>query len=199
MRKWYVFLAAVAAVVIVGSVSAATGPNDQGRRLAGPFCVNNSDGTVHSVAKGAKCKPGQSARAGWPVPCKTVTVNKVPTNPCLPVKGARGAGGAAGAAGATGAAGSQGATGAQGASGATGATGATGASGHSGEQGAQGPQGAKGDTGGDGYRWICKQGQGQGSLKDGGTGDEPDCNEGADFAFKVVTLGPVWDFDNEDD
>lgn len=198
MKRWILIVAAFATVAITATVSADTGPGDQGRRLAGPFCIDKSDGTVHSIPLNQACKPDQNRKLGVAVPCKSVTINKKPVNPCLPTKGPKGDTGATGAAGAkgeTGAAGSQGATGAQGAQGATGAVGATGA------PGPKGDKGDKGDTGGDGYRWICKIGQGQGSLKDGGTAAEPDCVRGSDFAFKVVTLGAIVEFENgnEDD
>ena len=179
-------LIALAMFVAVGVAGA-----DKGRRIAGPICVNLNTGVMRAVAEKPfqKCKPGEIRRYGLVV--KSTNKNKT-----VIIKGTKGAKGDTGPAGATGA---NGASGATGNTGATGSTGATGAKGDTGGTGATGAKGDKGDSGtglGDGYRWICKIGQGQGSLKDGGTATEPDCVPGTDFAFKVVTIGAIWSYDN---
>jgi hypothetical protein len=138
MKKWIIIVAAFAAIAIIGTVSADTGPGDQGRRLAGPFCINNNTGVVRAVAVTQKCKAGETRKVGVAVPCNSVTIKKVRANPCVVQRGVPGQNGAAGAKGETGATGSPGATGAQGAQGATGAAGAA---------GAQGPKGADGKDG----------------------------------------------------
>lgn len=107
MRKWYVFLAAVAAVIVVGTTTAATGPNEQGRRLAGPFCID-ADGTVHAVSASRECSAKQTRKVGVAVPCPTVTVNGVPTNPCKGPTGPQGPQGPQGNGGGTGAPGTDG-------------------------------------------------------------------------------------------
>jgi len=183
-------LIALAMLVAVGVAGA-----DKGRRIAGPICVNLNTGVMRAVAEKPfqKCRPGEIRRYGLVVKS---------TNKTTIIKGTAGPKGDKGDTGATGPTGAKGDTGANGASGATGNTGATGATGAKGDTGATGATGAKGDKGdsgtglGDGYRWICKIGGGLGSLKDGGTGTDPDCNPGTDFAFKVVTLGAVVEFSN---
>ena len=299
MRIIPIVLAAL--VVSVGVAFAANGAaptGDQGRRLSGPFCVGKPNaganaGVVRSIAKTQTCRSYEIRKAGVAVPCASVTVNLVPTDPCLVVvskpgapgasgpqggQGAKGDTGAAGVAGKDGKNGENGVqgdtgapgkdaeclkkdddedddrapqsynpshndegnsckgeqgdrgpkgdTGAQGPAGpkgdkgntgdkgATGNTGpagpagaastvpgpagATGPAGAPGPQGAAGPQGPAGANGtnglGDGTRWICKEGEGQGSLKDGGIGTlvKPTCNKGTDFAYKVVTSGSLY-------
>ena len=180
-------LIALAMLVAVGVAGA-----DKGRRIAGPICVNLNTGVMRAVAEKPfqKCKSGEIRRYGLVVKS---------TNKTIIIKGVKGDTGATGPAGAKGDTGAQGAGGATGNTGATGSTGASGAKGDTGATGATGAKGDKGDSGtglGDGYRWICKIGQGQGSLKDGGTATEPDCVPGTDFAFKVVTIGAIWSYDN---
>lgn len=236
----YIALAAVLASVltITTTVTAAAGPGDQGRRLAGPFCVGKPTlspfwvngkkvsraGVVRSVSVGQECQETELRKFGVAVPCPTLT--KADPSTCLPSKGVPGSPGAKGDAGATGpkgdagvagAAGAKGDTGATGApgtlgqagtpgvkgdtgaTGATGETGATGATGPTGATGATGPAGPKGDPGtpgngsGDGYRWLCADGNQGNGLADGGTGAEPDCNGGTKYAFKVVTVGAQLD------
>jgi hypothetical protein len=180
VKRWMLVLAAFAAVVIVGAVSAGTGPGDQGRALRSPFCIDK-DGTVHAVAAKQTCKPGQTRKLGVAVPCKSVTLlsarqwRRTNVDPCVLVRGPRGETGATGTPGATGATGAPGATGATGASGGQGPKGETGSSG---AQGATGPKGATGDRGPKGYdgkdgkdgingrdglgdhtRWICVHGK----------------------------------------
>lgn len=153
--KWYaVLLATVLGVVVVGTVSAA--PSDQGRRLAGPFCVGKRSlkplegdrrgialkgftarrailraGAVRSIAVGQKCFPWEIRRLG------------------LQVRGPAGPAGPAGQAGARGPAGDKGATGAAGPQGPPG-SGGSGSQGPKGDTGAAGPPGPKGDTGSSG-------------------------------------------------
>lgn len=186
--KW-IMAVLFAAVVVTGVAAADTGPGDQGRRLVGPFCISNSTGVVRSVTKGQKCRAGEKAATGVAVPCKSVTVAKKAVNPCVNFRVIPGPSGAQGA---TGAAGSQGAQGAQGGQGGQGPAGPVGPA------GAKGDKGEKGEPGGDGYRWICAIGKGIGVLKDGGTGEKPDCIHGTDFAFKVVTIGQVVTFEEDD-
>lgn len=200
------FATIVVAVVVSIGVIGSTASADKGRRIAGPICVNLNTGVVRAVAEVPfqKCLPGEIRRYGLAV--KSVNKTVIIKGKAGP-KGATGKDGANGAPGSAGVAGPSGTTGLQGPAGPAGATGAkgeagakgdTGTAGSRGETGAQGATGAtgavgpKGDTGtglGDGTRWICKQGQGNGSLHDGGTGADPDCNNGAGLAFKVVTAG----------
>ena len=175
-------LIALAMLVAVGVAGA-----DKGRRIAGPICVNLNTGVMRAVAEKPfqKCRPGEIRRYGLVVKS---------TNKTIIIKGVKGDTGPAGPSGTS----VKGDTGSTGPTGSTGATGPSGAS-VKGDKGDTGPKGDKGDSGtglGDGYRWICKIGGGLGSLKDGGTGTDPDCNPGTDFAFKVVTLGAVVEFSN---
>lgn len=174
-------LAAVLAVVLVGVASGAQ--NDQGRRLAGPFCIGKRNlaplgsrsnslrailraGVVRSVSVNQPCRPWENRKLGLAV-----------TGPPGP-KGDKGDPGAAGPAGTQGA---QGATGATGAAGAIGPKGEPGAKGDKGERGYKGDKGERGYTGatgatgaigpvgpagkdgkdalGDGARWICVHGK----------------------------------------
>jgi hypothetical protein len=206
------FMTIVVAVVVSIGVISATASADKGRRLSGPFCINNNTGVVRSVAiTQINCPKGETYKTGVAVPCSSVTVRLKPTNPCVVQRGKQGPKGAKGETGKAGANGTPGSAGLAGPSGPTGLQGPAGPAGAKGEVGARGDTGAtgaaglkgdkgeKGDAGtglGDGYRWICKIGQGQGSLKDGGTGTNPDCVPGTDFAFKVVTIGPPVEMDS---
>ena len=210
------FATIVVAVVVSIGVIGSTASADKGRRIAGPICVNLDTGVVRAVAEipFQACRTGEIRRYGLKVQSKTIIIkgkagpkgatgkaggNGAPgsagvAGPSGPagLQGPAGPAGATGAAGAKGEAGAKGDTGSAGPKGETGAQGSTGATGVTGATGAAGPKGDKGDAGtglGDGYRWICKQGQGNGSLHDGGTGANPDCNNGAGLAFKVVTIG----------
>jgi Collagen triple helix repeat (20 copies) len=182
MRSILVAMSAVLLLIVVGTSGAAN--NDQGRRLAGPFCIGKANlknlngtlaglvragkttrragilraGAVRSVAKNQPCRPWEVRRNGLALP-------KIP-GPAGPAgkAGANGVNGAPGANGANGAAGVAGAVGATGSVGATGATGATGAVGPKGDKGDRGEKGEKGDKGdrgepgsglGDHTRWIC--------------------------------------------
>src|SRR6185503_17842630 len=130
MRKLIVLV--LAALLTTVGVAGATS-KDQGRRLAGPFCIGKTSvsplkvknifgqtvtvpraGIVRSIGIGMKCNANENRRFG------------------VPVKGGAGPAGDAGPigpqgpAGATGPKGETGAAGAQGAKGDTGATGAQG-------------------------------------------------------------------------
>jgi hypothetical protein len=195
MRKYLL----VVAVVLVASIVAATAyatTQDQGRRLAGPFCVGKRSlqplgakidarlailraGAVRSVAKTQACRPWEDRKLGlaWP--------------------------------------GTPGATGPAGPAGAQGAQGARGNDGAKGKDGLDGKDGKDGVGLGDHTRWICVHGKkledgpslqtltnnppddgNGGPLFDGGTGLTPDCKGGAKFAFKVVTQGAIVTFDH---
>ena len=133
MKKWLVIIgAAVAALVIVTAAYTATG--DQGRRLAGPFCVGKPGlspaagnvpraGVVRSIAVTQACRSDEIRKFGVAVP--------------HPEIGATASGGSAGADGATGSSGEKGAKG---------------------DTGATGPAGPKGDPGsleGAGTATLC--------------------------------------------
>lgn len=179
--RYMVILTIVLAVVVVGSVSAA--PADQGRRLAGPFCVGKSGlknlevtrrgvhsarttraggilraGVVRSIAVGQKCRPWENRRLGLQV--------RGPAGP-KGADGARGPQGAAGPAGPQGAPGptTGGSVGPKGDTGATGATGAAGATGAPGPAGPPGPAGTAGAQGAPGPQGV------PGPAGDGGLGD----------------------------
>jgi len=154
MRKWIVGL--VLAALVVAGVAGATS-SDQGRRLAGPFCVGKRylqpigartqlqailrAGVVRSVAVGQPCRPWEIRKLGLAVP-------RIP-GPAGPKgdQGDKGNTGATGATGTTGVKGDTGATGAPGPKGDTGLTGATGATGPAGAIGPMGPSGATGAVG----------------------------------------------------
>lgn len=190
MKKHF-FLAAVigiTAFVLIGVSGALGYGSDQGRRLAGPFCVGKPNllpltvvdgkkvsraGVVRSVAATEACESTEIRKFGVAIP-------QTPGSSTTII-------GTAGPAGAQGAQGAQGVPGVQGDKGDS----VQGEKGEKGDTGATGATGPAGSLEGTGLRWICKEGQGQGSLKDGGTGEQPDCNEGADFAFQVVTKGFV--------
>jgi len=149
------------ALVLVSVTTAATG--DQGRRLAGPFCVGKPGlapigikneagnfitqsraGVVRSVSATEKCQGDEIRKLGLAVPYP-----KLGSGPVGPAgkDGLNGARGAAGATGATGVAGATGSAGVTGPTGEAGATGADGQDGHDGVPGADGTPGHKGDTG----------------------------------------------------
>ena len=154
MRKWIVGL--VLAALVVAGVAGATS-SDQGRRLAGPFCVGKRylqpigartqlqailrAGVVRSVAVGQPCRPWEIRKLGLAVP-------RIP-GPAGPKgdQGDKGNTGATGATGTTGVKGDTGATGAPGPKGDTGLTGATGATGPAGATGPMGPPGTAGAVG----------------------------------------------------
>ena len=182
-------------VLVTLAVVAVPASADKGRRLAGPFCINNNTGVVRAIAVKQSCVKGETRKLGVAIPCPTLTYAKGHT--CIAEKGKTGAPGKDGK---NGAPGSAGVAGPGGATGLQGPVGPTGAAGAKGETGAKGDKGDKGDSGvgvGDGYRWLCEDG-GQGNgLADGGTGVEPECNGGTKLAFKVVTVGvPIEYHDN---
>lgn len=167
MRSILVAMSAVLLLIVVGTSGAAN--NDQGRRLAGPFCIGKANlknlngtlaglvkagkttrragilraGAVRSVAKNQPCRPWEVRRNGLALP-------KIP-GPAGPA-GKAGANGVNGAPGANGANGAAGVAGAVGATGSVGATGATGAVGPMGPAGLKGDKGEKGDRGERGFR-----------------------------------------------
>lgn len=170
--KYALLAAALVAVVVVGSTTGASASSsataDQGRRLAGPFCIGKAGlrnlegdragtvrpgrtterfgilraGVVRSIAKSQKCRPWENRRVGL-----AVSGARGPAGPAGQA-GERGAAGPQGPAGpAGGGTGPQGPAGPAGPAGATGATGATGAAGPAGTAGAIGPQGLAGPAG----------------------------------------------------
>ena len=160
MRKLIVLV--LAALLTTVGVAGATS-KDQGRRLAGPFCIGKTTvsplkvknvfgqtvtvpraGIVRSIGIGMKCNANENRRFGVPVKGGAGPAGE--SGPIGP-QGPAGATGATGAKGDTGATGAQGPAGAQGAKGDTGEAGADGAQGPAGADGAQGPAGAKGDKG----------------------------------------------------
>jgi hypothetical protein len=162
VRKWYVLLAAIMAVVVVGSVSAAT--SDQGRRLAGPFCIGKRflqpvqrgqqtispqarlsilrAGVVRSVSKNEKCRPWENRKDG-------VAVN----GPAGPGK-----------------------------------------DGKDGDLGDHTRWICVHGKPLDEVKTLTNDDSNGGPLFDGGTGVTPDCKGGAKFAFKVVTQGDIVTF-----
>jgi hypothetical protein len=218
MRLVLVSMSALLLLIVVGSTGAAN--NDQGRRLAGPFCIGKANlknlngtlaglvkagkttrragilraGAVRSVAKNQPCRPWEVRRNGLALP-------KIP-GPAGPAgkagaNGANGANGAAGAKGDSGSAGSKGDTGATGAQGPKGDTGSVGAPGAKGDKGEKGDRGEPGSGLGDHTRWVCVNSTEDGGkpLFDGGDGVAPDCKPGAKRAFRIVTVGDVVVFD----
>src|SRR5438874_12221560 len=154
MRK---LLVLVIAVLLTSVGVAGAQSNDQGRRLAGPFCIGKTTvsplrlkniygqtvtvpraGIVRSIGITQKCNANENRRLG------------VPTAGSGGAKGDSGPIGPQGSAGPAGAKGDTGATGAQGPAGAKGETGATGAEGATGADGAQGLTGDAGATGAQG-------------------------------------------------
>lgn len=166
MRKLIV-LGLAALLTSVGVAGAQS--NDQGRRLAGPFCIGKTSvsplrlkniygqtvtvpraGIVRSIGIGQKCNANENRRFGVAVAGGAGA--KGDSGPIGP----QGSAGTAGARGDTGATGAQGPAGADGARGPQGEVGPAGAKGETGATGAQGPAGAdgapgpKGDTGAQG-------------------------------------------------
>src|SRR5512146_3021042 len=146
MRKLIVLV--LAALLTTVGVAGATS-KDQGRRLAGPFCIGKTTvsplkvknifgqtvtvaraGIVRSIGVGMKCNANENRRFG------------------VPVKGG------AGPQGDPGPIGPQGPAGATGATGAKGDTGSQGLKGDTGEKGDKGDQGLKGDKGDQGIQGL---------------------------------------------
>jgi len=176
------FIAVIAAFVI-GAAAALAGKPIQHQHYAsfGPWCVSKHTGVMRAVRGPQACKTGE-VRIGH---------KRIPLDP---IPGPRGAKGAAGAPGPAGAVGPKGDTGAQGPAGPAGPRGETGLAGQTGTAGPTGPPGPAGAGGlGDGYRWLCWDGQHGHGFADGGTGRTPDCNGGTKAAIKVVTIGTTVD------
>ena len=182
MRK--LWLLAIALVIAVPAVATASS-SDQGRRLAGPFCVGKvtagkNAGIVRSIAVTRACRSYELRKVGvavsGPAGPKGPQGDTGPQGVAGP-KGEQGNDGSKGKTGATGPKGDTGATGSTGATGPTGATGATGATGPTGPSGATGPKGDKGDPGsldGVGTLTVCVTGNGNGGVTAGacnGNGD----------------------------
>lgn len=211
--KWLSAVLAVIVTVIVASVASAS-PADQGRRLAGPFCVGKAGlknlevtrqgvrarpttrrfgilraGVVRSIAKTQKCRPWENRRLGL-----AVSGSRGPAGERGPAGaiGPQGPQGPAGTGtGAQGPAGPAGATGPAGPAGATGAAGPAGPAGTAGAVGAVGPQGAQGPPGlgglGDHIVPLCLNLNG-GDLKYGGP-EGADCDPGHPDRLRVVIVG----------
>ena len=203
-----VITAGVVTALVVGVTAASSAPvrkGDQGRRLAGPFCIgkHNLDskrpvgldprvarflgarailraGVVRSIAQKDKCRPWEDRRVGLAVP--RIPGPRGPAGPA----GATGAQGPQGIPGTGTTPGPQGPQGAKGDTGATGQTGATGAKGETGATGATGPQGPKGEPGkdgtglGNGTAWLCyapQEGDPNGNIHFGGFGPVDNCKD----------------------
>ena len=163
-KRSFIVIAVVLTLAVVGIASGAS--SDQGRRLAGPFCVGKANltpffvkkvgwvsraGLVRSVAVTEKCQSYEIRKFGVKVPDvdETSAGTAGPVGPQGP-QGAQGPTGKTGAAGKDGAQGATGETGAQGEQGPKGDAGATGETGATGPAGPQGEKGDKGDTGAQG-------------------------------------------------
>lgn len=156
-------IAVALALILAGIANGAS--SDQGRRLAGPFCVGKANltpfyvkaagwvsraGVVRSVSVTEKCQSTEVRKFGVAIP------DNDPITPSAPTKGEKGDKGDTGATGATGA---KGDTGAQG------ATGDTGPAGPKGDTGATGAQGPKGDTGAAAQQGLAVCASNGGNLK----------------------------------
>ena len=161
MKLILVAMSVVLLLIIAGTSGAAT--NDQGRRLAGPFCVGKAGlrnleanrnglvsrtrtterfgilraGVVRSIALKQKCRPWENRRLGLQV--------RGPAGP----PGDRGPAGPPGERGPAGSSGSSGPAGPAGATGAKGDVGPQGLKGDRGERGERGPRGEGCDPRGD--------------------------------------------------
>ena len=165
-------LTAVALVLVLVLVGTAMGASsDQGRRLAGPFCVGKTflkpldggrtsgaitlkaailrAGVVRSVANSQPCRPWENRKVGLAIPDPD-PVTPGPAGPAGPA-GANGTNGATGPVGPAGAKGDAGPAGLKGATGETGATGAPGPAGPPGPKGMNGYNGKDGMDGKDGH------------------------------------------------
>jgi hypothetical protein len=173
--KRYIAALVILVVAIAASGAFATSTQqkatlDEGRRLAGPFCIGKRflkpvqrgqqtttpalqlailrAGVVRSVGASEKCRPWENRKPGVAV-----------LGPAGPKgdkgdAGVPGSQGQRGEAGAAGAQGSQGPAGAVGPAGAKGDTGSAGAKGEDGSTGPAGPSGPKGDTGAAGAQGV---------------------------------------------
>ena len=184
MRKLY-FIISLAVIALAASAVAGATSSDQGRRLTGPICVGKRDLKPLHVAGVKISRAGVMRSVSIYEQCQKTEVRKFGVG--LPgLKGDPGAPGAAGPAGPKGDKGDTGATGAQGEKGDKGDTGSQGVPGPKGDPGAPGASGL-----GNGYRWLCFDGNTGHGAADGGNGSSPDCNNGTKFAYKVVTVGSV--------
>jgi hypothetical protein len=166
----------IAVASLIGASTAVGSSNgDQGRRLAGPFCVGKPNlapvvvggkkvsraGAVRSISITERCQSTEIRKFGVAVP-------DIDSN----APGQKGEAGPVGPAGPAGAKGDKGDTGAPGADGAQG------------PQGAPGPPGPAGqDEDALGSVWVCADGNTGHGLAFGGTGSEPDCNHGTKIAY----------------
>lgn len=175
-RNFFVGLIVLALVIVASATGASS---DQGRRLAGPFCVGKANltpfyvkatgwvsraGVVRSVSVNEQCQSTEVRKFG-------VAVSDIDSNaPTAP--SAKGEKGDKGDTGATGATGAKGDTGTQGA---TGATGPAGPKGDTGATGAQGPKGDTGAAGADAQKGlaVCASNGGNLKLCGGDNGHDP--------------------------
>lgn len=182
---------ALAVILLVGVVAMTAGAasNDQGRRLAGPFCVGkktlrNLEGNRLGVAVGGTTERRGILRAGV---VRSVGVNQ----PCRPWEnrkfglalpqqagspGPQGERGPQGPQGPPGPAGNSG-TGAQGPAGPQGLVGPKGDRGERGERGERGPRGEGCDPRDDKYRSFGSKGGDDRSCERGPKGDKGDRGE----------------------
>jgi Collagen triple helix repeat (20 copies) len=192
-RVVLILVAVLLSAVLLGSAWGASA--DQGRRLAGPFCVGKRDlkplegnrivrtnqatrlrailraGAVRSVAVGQACRPWENRKLGLALPKSTTPGPQGDRGPAGP-QGERGVAGAVGAAGATGPAGPKG---------------DSGATGPQGLVGPAGPPGRDGTGLGDHTTKLCiSEGN---NVKFGGP-DGALCDLGHDFILTVVVVGP---------
>jgi len=173
MKKITLVLLVLVAVAL--PTFALAGSSDQGRRLTGPFCINNTQhgpwaGVVRSVAKTRACRKGEIRKVGLGL--------NFPKGAGAP--GVQGIQGAQGTKGDTGAQGERGPKGDRGPKGNTGAQGVSGPKGDKGDPGAPGDKGDKGDKGDPGSLdgtdtlTVCVTGGGNGGVTAGacnGNGD----------------------------
>ena len=189
---------ALAVLLLIGVVAMTAGAasNDQGRRLAGPFCVGKADlnnlegkrtgvgvgrttrrfgilraGVVRSVAVKQACRPWEIRKFGLALPANT---NRGPAGPA----GERGPAGPPGPAGPAGTGG--------------GGTGPAGPAGPTGQIGPPGPKGDRGDRGepgglGDRTAVLCIS---EGNNVKWGGEDGSLCDPGHKL-LKVVIVGDV--------
>ena len=190
MRKHRGGIAALVALVLIGVVAMTAGAasSDQGRRLAGPFCVGKPDlknlegsrlagiragkttrrfgilraGAVRSVAAKQPCRPWEIRKFGLALPQGAGTGPRGPA-------GERGPAGPAGPAGAVGAQGLQGIQGLQGL------------------QGERGERGERGEAGGLGDHLATFCVSVGGNVKYGGP-EGADCDPGH-VKLSVVVVG----------
>ncbi len=114
MRK----LLLIVVLAMLGASVAMGASSDQGRRLAGPFCVSVHTGVVRAIAVTQKCKVGELRKVGVAIPITNGTKGpagpaglqgaKGDTGPAGPGREQRRDTGATGATGAAGAAGENG-------------------------------------------------------------------------------------------